>query len=209
MENLTLVDHPILQTALTMLRRRETSHGQFRAEMVRASLILACETLRGLRTARVAIQTPLEAAEGVEIDEDVVVVPILRAGLSLVDGFLQLVPDAKVGHLGMYRNERTHEPVDYYGRLPRELGSALTILVDPMLATGGSAVRAIDSVRRAGATQISLVCVLAAHEGVRRMVTAHPDVRIFAAAMDRNLDDNAFIRPGLGDAGDRAFGTEE
>jgi len=208
MNTLTLVEHPVLQHALATLRRRETPYHRFREELERASLILACEALRAIRTARITLNTPLEATEGAELDDAVVVVPILRAGLAMMSGFLQLVPEAMVGHLGMYRDERTHEPIDYYVNLPDGLANAHTLLVDPMLATGGSAVRAVDMVRRAGAERVSFVSLLAAPEGVHRLITAHPNIRIYAAALDRGLDANAFIRPGLGDAGDRAFGTE-
>lgn len=160
-----------------------------------------------MRTARVRLETPLEPAMGVEFDEEIVLVPVLRAGLTMVDASLTLVPDARVGHVGLYRDEATHHPVDYYLRLPTNLAESHVLILDPMLATGGSAVRSVDELLEAGARHIQLVCLIAAPEGVRRMAESHPDVRIIAAALDRGLDENAFIRPGLGDAGDRAYGT--
>lgn len=208
MSQLTLVDHPVLQRALTLLRRRETPQRVFREELQRASLLLAVEAARGISTATIRIETPLEPTEGIELDSPVVLVPILRAGLTMVDPFLTLIPDARVGHVGLYRDDATHRPVDYYLRLPQDLPSAQLFILDPMLATGGSAVRAIDAVKQAGARQLRFVCLIAAPEGVQRMQQAHPDVPIVCGAVDRALDAEAFIRPGLGDAGDRAFGTE-
>ena len=208
MSNLQQVDHPVLQRALTALRRRETPQRVFREELHRASVILAAEALKGVETSSVRLDTPLEPAEGIEFDQDVVLVPVLRAGLTMVEAVLSLVPDARVGHVGLYRDESTHAPVDYYLRLPPDLHRSLVLVLDPMLATGGSADRAVAEVKNAGALQIKLVCLIAAPEGVDRMASAHPDVTVLTASLDRSLDANAFIRPGLGDAGDRAFGTE-
>lgn len=207
MQQVSLVDHPVLQRSLTILRRRETSTRVFREELDRASLLLAAEALRRVSTARVRVETPLEPAEGRELDEEIVLVPILRAGLLMVDAFLTFVPEARVGHVGLYRDESTHRPIDYYLRFPQNIASAHVFVLDPMLATGGSAVRSIDEVKKSGAERIQLVSLISAPEGVERMTQAHPDVQIITAAVDRELDDDAFIRPGLGDAGDRAFGT--
>ena len=204
---LTLVDHPLLQRAMTRLRDRETPYGDFRRTLSDVSAMLAYEALRAVRVAEVTVQTPLEETTGYALDQEIVVVPVLRAGLGLVDGFVRFVPEARIGHLGMYRDETSHQPVDYYSSVPPETEDARVFVVDPMLATGGSASSAIDHVKRRGGKDVTFVCLVAAPEGVARMAEYHPDVPIVAAALDRELDQNAFIRPGLGDAGDRIFGT--
>lgn len=206
-EQITVVDHPLLKRDLTLLRRKETPHGLFRKTLSDASAILAYESMRHLSVKAVAIQTPLEPTSGFVVDDDVVVVPILRAGLGMVDGFVRYVPEARIGHLGMYRDEKTFQPVDYYSSVPEGLYATHTFVVDPMLATGGSAVGAIAHLKAKGGSRFTFVCLVAAPEGVSAMNRAHPDVRIVAAALDRGLDENAYIRPGLGDAGDRIFGT--
>ena len=203
----TVVDHPLLQRALTRLRDRETTHGDFRRTLNDAAAILAYEALRSLPVEPLAVRTPLEQTEGVHLAREVVVVPVLRAGLGLVDGFVRFVPEARVGHLGMYRDEQTHDPVDYYSNVPAAVREARVFVLDPMLATGGSAAGAINHLKRRGATDITFVCVVAAPEGIQRLAEYHPDVDVFTASIDRGLDENAFIRPGLGDAGDRIFGT--
>ncbi len=207
MTNLTLVDHPLLRRDVTILRNRETPHGVFRKTMGDAAAILAYEAMRGLRMRTVPVETPLETTDGCVVAEPVVVVPILRAGLGMADGFVRFVPEARIGHLGMQRDERTHRPVDYYANLPGRLDEAHVFVVDPMLATGGSAVGALTRLKERGAHRFTFVCLVAAPEGVRALETAHPDVPIVAAVLDRELDANAYIRPGLGDAGDRIFGT--
>ena len=204
---LTVVDHPLLNRALATLRDRTTSHGEFRRVLGDVSAILAYEALRTIPTREVDVETPLERTTGVELAREVVVVPVLRAGLGLVDGFVRFLPEARVGHLGMYRDEQSHEPVDYYSNVPRAVAEASVFVVDPMLATGGSASGAINHLKRRGARDLTFVCLVAAPEGVARLEEYHPDVGIVAAALDRELDDDAFIRPGLGDAGDRIFGT--
>ncbi len=206
-EGVQVVDHPLLRRDLTVLRDRTTSHGHFRHILSGASSYLAYEALRCVQTRPVSVQTPLEEADGVTLDETVVVVPILRAGLGMVDGFIRFLPEARVGHLGMYRDEATHEPVDYYSNLPDGLEDALVVVVDPMLATGGSASSAISHLKKAGARRLLMVCLVAAPEGVRALRSAHPDVQIVTAVVDRELDEHAYIRPGLGDAGDRTYGT--
>ncbi len=203
----TVVDHPLLGRDLTRLRRAETPYGDFRQILAGASAYLAYEALRTVRVRPVTVQTPLEPAEGIELDEQVVVVPILRAGLGMVDGFIRFLPDARVGHLGMYRDETTHNPVDYYANYPEGLRDALVVVVDPMLATGGSACGAIQHLKDHGARRLIMVSLVSAPEGIERLHAAHPDVHVVTAAIDRELDANAFIRPGLGDAGDRIFGT--
>lgn len=207
MDNLTIVDHPLLKRDLAILRRKETPHGVFRKTIYDAAAILAYEAMRELEIHETSIETPLEVTQGHEIKETVVVVPILRAGLGLVDGFVRFVPEAHIGHLGMHRDEETLQPVDYYSKLPLSIESALVFVVDPMLATGGSAINAIDHLKVRGARRFKFVCLVSAPEGVRALGEAHPEVPVITAALDRELDANAFIRPGLGDAGDRIFGT--
>lgn len=206
--NLTIVDHPLLKRDLTILRRASTPHGLFRKTISDAAAILAYEAMRDLRLEARAIATPLEETTGYVLAEEVVVVPILRAGLGLVDGFVRFAPEARVGHLGMYRDERTHRPVDYYSNVPGGLEQARVFVVDPMLATGGSAADAVAHLKARGARRLTFVCLVAAPEGVERLAREHPDVRLVTATLDRGLDANAYIRPGLGDAGDRIFGTE-
>lgn len=207
MSHLTVVDHPLLKRDLTILRQSSTPHGLFRKTLSDASAILAYESMRDLVLREDMVETPLEQTTGYKIDVDVVVVPILRAGLGMVDGFVRFVPEARIGHLGMYRDEKTFQPVDYYSSLPQGLESAHVFVVDPMLATGGSATGAISHLKAKGGRRFTFVCLVAAPEGVEALHQAHPDVHIFTATMDRELDTNAYIRPGLGDAGDRIFGT--
>lgn len=202
-----LVEHPVLSDRLTVLRDRQTPHGAFRQALFEASAIMAVEVARELPVRGVDIRTPLEPTTGVRLRDEVAVVPVLRAGLGMVDGFLRLLPDARVGHVGIQRDEEAHVPVGYYERLPPGLPTARVYVLDPMLATGGSAVHALHHLRRAGAEQLELVCLVAAPAGIDAVGAAHPDVPIWTAAIDRELDENAYIRPGLGDAGDRAFGT--
>ena len=204
---LTVVDHPLLKRALTTLRNRDTPYGEFRRTLSDVSSILAYEALRGLPVEETTVRTPLEETAGYRLAREVVLVPVLRAGLGLVDGFVRYVPEARVGHLGMYRDEQSHEPVDYYSNVPPQVREARVFVVDPMLATGGSAAGAINHLKRRGARDLSFVCLVAAPEGVSRLEEYHPDVPIYTAALDRELDENKFIRPGLGDAGDRIFGT--
>ena len=204
---LTLVEHAVLADRLSVLRDRETLHGAFRQALFEASAVMAVEVARELPVKEVEIQTPLETTRGSRVRDEVAVVPVLRAGLGMVEGFLRLLPDARVGHVGIYRDEQEHVPVDYYERLPPGLPMIRVYVLDPMLATGGSAVHALDHLKRAGARQLELVCLVAAPPGLEAVQAEHPDVRIWTAAVDRELDENAYIRPGLGDAGDRVFGT--
>ena len=204
---LTVVDHPLLKRDLTILRDRRTPHGLFRRKMGDAASILAYEALRDLEVAEESIDTPLEATIGFHLAKEIVVVPVLRAGLGMVDGFVRFVPEARVGHLGMYRDEQTHSPVDYYANIPKQIAAARVFVVDPMLATGGSAAGALSHLKQRGAVDLVFVCLVAAPEGVKRLEETHPDVPVITAALDRELDADAYIRPGLGDAGDRIFGT--
>ena len=204
---LRVVEHAVLADRLSVLRDRNTTHGAFRQAMYEASAIMAVEVARELPGKQVEIQTPLEPTTGLRLRDEVAVVPVLRAGLGMVEGFLRLLPDARVGHVGIYRDEEDHVPIDYYERLPPGLPSACVYLLDPMLATGGSAVTALNHLKRAGAGRLELVCLVAAPRGIEAVQDEHPEVPIWTAAVDRELDENAYIRPGLGDAGDRVFGT--
>lgn len=204
---LNVVRHPVLADRLTVLRNRDTAWPDFRHALYECAAILAVEAARDLRLTETEIETPLERTRGERLSEQVVVVPVLRAGLGMVDGFLRLLPDARVGHIGMARDEKAHTPVDYFSRLPPGLADSRVFVLDPMLATGGSAVNALQHLKEAGAERLELVCLVASPEGVDTVVGAHPDVKIWTAAVDRGLDENAYIRPGLGDAGDRVFGT--
>jgi uracil phosphoribosyltransferase len=203
-----VVDHPVLSSAMTVLRAAGTSRAAFRSAMAEAAAMLAYEALRDLPVEDVAVETPLEETTGQTIARPVMVIAVLRAGLGMVEGFLRLVPDAAVGHLGMRRNERTLRPDDYYESLPEGIEDSVVFVVDPMLATGGSASAALARLRLAGATDLRLVALVAAPEGLTAVRAAEPDIPITVAALDRGLDDRGFIRPGLGDAGDRIFGTE-
>jgi uracil phosphoribosyltransferase len=203
----TVVQHPVLADRLTVLRDRNTAFPDFRHALFECSAILAVEATRGLQVSDTDIETPLEPTRGARLSEQVVVVPVLRAGLGMLDGFLRLLPDARVGHLGMARDETAHTPVDYYSRLPPGLDAARVFLLDPMLATGGSAVNSLHHLKSAGARHLELVCLVSAPQGIDAVSESHPDVKIWTAAVDRGLDENAYIRPGLGDAGDRVFGT--
>ena len=206
--NVTVVDHVLLRRLVSILRDRETPHGVFRQTLDDAAMILAYEAMRSLRPEDHELETPLERTSGVRLADEVVIVAILRAGLGLVDGFLRLVPDARVGHLGMYRDEEALRPVGYYENIPAGVEASEVYVVDPMLATGGSATQAIARLKRAGAQRVTFVCLVAAPEGEQALSDAHPEVHIFTAALDRELDGNGYIRPGLGDAGDRIFGTD-
>jgi uracil phosphoribosyltransferase len=209
MENLTVVDHPLLKRDLTILRRDETPHGQFRKTVSDAASILAYEAMREISLKEIESQTPLEKTTGYQVAEDVMVVHIMRAGLSLVDELVQYVPEAGVDQLGMQRNEKTYRPEDYDSNIPDGIETEHVFVVDPMLATGGSASFAISHLKEEGGTQFTFTCLVAAPEGVKTLREDHPDVPIVTAVLDRELDENAFIRPGLGDAGDRIFGTRE
>jgi uracil phosphoribosyltransferase len=206
-QRLVVVDHPVLADRLAVLRAADTTHGQFRQALFEASAILAVEAARELPVTEVPVHTPLEDTVGHRLPAEIAVVPVLRAGLGMVEGFLRLLPDARVGHLGMQRDEEELTPRDYYERLPAQLSDAYVYLLDPMLATGGSAVHALDRLREAGAQRLALICLVAAPEGLAAVEAAHPDVTVWTAAVDRQLDERGYIRPGLGDAGDRVFGT--
>jgi uracil phosphoribosyltransferase len=207
--HLTHVTHPLVQHKLTLMRDKERSTAGFRQLLREISQLLAYEVTRGLPMTTRRIETPLEAMDAPVIDgKKLVLVSVLRAGNGLLDGILELIPAARVGFVGLYRDEKTLQPVQYYFKVPTELADRLVIAVDPMLATGNSAIAAIDLLKKAGATNIRFMCLLAAPEGIARMKEAHPDVPIVTAAVDSHLNSNGYIVPGLGDAGDRMFGTK-
>ena len=208
MKNLTVIDHPLVRRDLTLLRDRRTPSHQFRAILRRTASLMAYEVTRDMPMRSITVRTPLERCAGVRMERQVVLVPILRAGLGLAGGFAEVLPYARLGHIGLYRNEETLQPVDYYFKVPRQISSALVILLDPMLATGGSAVAAITYLKKRGAKKILFVSLVAAPEGVRAVRRAHPDVPMYTCALDRELNGHGYILPGLGDAGDRIFGTE-
>lgn len=206
--NLQVIDHPLVQHKMALLRDESTSKKGFRELVDELSMLLAYEATAGLPLRSVRVRTPLEEMEGRQLaGKKVSLVPILRAGLGMVDGVLRLMPSARVGHVGLYRDHDTLEPHHYYFKIPAEAESRQFIVLDPMLATGGSASAAVTALKEGGANEIQLMCLVAAPEGVRRMARDHPDVRIITAALDRQLNENGYILPGLGDAGDRLFGT--
>lgn len=207
--HLTIVDHPLVQHKLTLMRDKDTSTASFRQLLREISQFLAYEATRGLSLTEVTIETPLTEMQAPKIDgKKLALISILRAGNGLLDGVLELIPSARVGFVGLYRDEETLRPVKYYFKVPQALEDRLTIVVDPMLATGNSSVAAIDMIKDAGAKNIVFMCLLAAPEGVARMKEAHPDVPIVTASLDTCLNDKGYIVPGLGDAGDRMFGTK-
>jgi uracil phosphoribosyltransferase len=209
MQNLTIVQHPLIQHKLSLMRRVETPTSDFRRLLREISLLLAYEITRDLPLTMQRIQTPLMAMEApVLAGKKLCFVSILRAGNGLLDGMLDLLPSARVGHVGLYRDPETLVAVEYYYKVPQDLDERLTIVVDPMLATGNSAVAAVERLKQGGARQIKFLCLLAAPEGVRAFSEAHPDVPVFTAALDERLNDHGYILPGLGDAGDRMYGTK-
>lgn len=208
MKNLTIIRHPLVQRDVTLLRDKRIPSNQFRAILRRVSTLMAFEVTKDVPLRSVVVTTPLAKTSGRVLARPVVLVPILRAGLGLVGGFVEVLPDARVGHIGLYRDEQSLKPVDYYFKVPRNLRDALVFLLDPMLATGGSSAAALTYLKDRGAKTLACVTLVATPEGVRRVHKEHPEVRIFTCALDRNLNSKGYIMPGLGDAGDRMFGTE-
>jgi len=202
-----LVDHPLVHDALVNLRDKRTPPEDFRRGATRISVLLAAEALRSVPTRDVTVETPLGPAAGRRVRPDVVVVPVLRAGLGMLDAVLELVPGARVGHIGLQRDEMTAVASQYYSKLPPDLDSSYVLMIDPMLATGGSAIAALDLLRRAGATTIRIVCIVAAPEGIAVVEQHHPTVEIYTPVVDRMLNEHKYIVPGLGDFGDRLYGT--
>ena len=203
---ITVFDHPLLKTKMTMLRDETTQPAKFRRIIGEVASLLTYEVAKDIPVEKISVTTPLTETEGYKIKGTVNVVPILRAGLGFMDGVLQVLPEAYVGHIGMSRNEETLEPEEYYYKMPKDL-NAYTIVVDPMLATGGSAIDALNQLKKHGLTNLRFMCLVAAPEGVKRVNEAHPDVKIYCAALDDHLNEHGYIVPGLGDAGDRIFGT--
>ena len=205
--NLVLIKHPLVERDITILRDKKTKSEIFRSAVTRISNVLAVEISNAFSLARFNVDTPLEKTNGYKLKQEVVLIPVLRAGLAMVEGFLQLIPDSKLGHVGLERNETTLQPNRYYLKTPKNLSKSEVILLDPMLATGGSASAAIDFLKKRGSKNLVFACLLAAPEGVKKLLKDHPDVIIFSAALDRQLNSKGYILPGLGDAGDRTFGT--
>lgn len=207
MKNIQVIEHPLIKRDISILRDKSTSSEDFRIVLRRLTSLMVFEVTNDLRVSSRQIETPLEKTEGYATADEVILVPVLRAGLGMVEAYLALIPDAKVGHIGLYRDEATLKPVDYYAKFPPNLSKSVVILVDPMLATGGSASAAISYLKDREARNIRLNCVVAAPDGVTLLEREHPDVKVFAAVLDRGLNENGYIMPGLGDAGDRIFGT--
>ncbi len=209
MGNVYVFDHPLIQHKTAMIRKEETSVKDFRELVTEISMLMTYEATRDLPLEEVEITTPMQKTKvNMLAGEDIAIIPILRAGLGMVDGMLALIPNAKVGHIGLYRDPETHEPVEYYCKLPADIEKREIFVVDPMLATGGSAAAAIDFIKQRGGEKIIFMCLIASPEGIETLQKAHPDVDIFIAAKDECLNENKYILPGLGDAGDRLYGTK-
>jgi len=205
---LKILDHPLISHKLSIIRRKETGTKDFRENLDEIANLMAYEITKDVPTKSVQIETPVGICQTAELAKEIVLIPILRAGLGMVDGISNLIPTAKVGHIGLYRDHDTLEPKDYYSKLPPNTTDAVVLVLDPMLATGGSASAAIKTIKEFGADIIKLVCIVGAPEGVARIEKEHPDVDIYLAALDEKLNDKGYIVPGLGDAGDRLFGTK-
>ena len=209
MKNVTVFDHPLIQHKTTLMRQTSTTNKEFREAVEEITMLMCYEALRDLPLEDIEIETPIKkTVQKVIKGKDIAIVPILRAGLGMVNGMLNLVPTAKVGHIGMYRDEETMIPQPYYCKLPEDIDKRLVVVVDPMLATGGSSVDAISQIKAKGATNIKFLCLIAAPEGIEKLASSHPDVQIYCANVDEGLNENCYIVPGLGDAGDRIFGTK-
>lgn len=209
MKNVTVVSHPLIQHKLTMLRDKNTSSKDFRELVKEIAMLMCYEVTRNLPVTEIDIETPITKTKGIVLDgEDIAIVPVLRAGLGMVDGMIDLIPNAKIGHIGLYRNEETLQPVEYYCKLPKDIDKRIVIITEPMLSTGGSMNGAIALLKRYGAKNIKSIHLLCAPEGLEAVTKAHPDVEIFTASIDEKYDENGYIVPGLGDAGDRLFGTK-
>jgi len=207
-KNVHIMDHPLIQHKLALIRNKDTGVKEFRETISEIATLLCYDAARNLRTKEVMVETPLTTAKCKVLADSVAIVPILRAGLGMVDGILTLIPNAKVGHIGLYRDPETKQPVEYYCKLPDHIEDREIFIVDPMLATGGSAIAAVQFLKKYGARKINFLCIIAAPEGLDALHQAHPDVDIFCASLDEKLNDHAYILPGLGDAGDRIFGTK-
>ncbi|WP_312701570.1 uracil phosphoribosyltransferase [Sedimentibacter sp.] len=209
MSNITVVSHPLIQHKLTMLRDKNTSSKDFRELVREIAMLMAYEVTRNLPVKDIEIETPISKMTGkVLAGEDIAIVPVLRAGLGMVDGMLDLIPNAKIGHIGLYRNEETLQPVEYYCKLPSDIGNRTVIITEPMLSTGGSMIGALTLLKQYGAKKIKSIHLVCAPEGLKKVTEAHPDVEIYTAAIDEKYNEIGYIVPGLGDAGDRLFGTK-
>ena len=209
MSKVTIMDHPLIQHKISWIRREDTGSKDFRKLVSEVAMLECYEATRDLELADVEIETPICKATVKELKgKKLAVVPILRAGLGMVEGMLEMIPAAKVGHIGMYRDEKTAEPIEYYCKLPADCANREVFVVDPMLATGGSAVAALDMLKEKGVKNIRFMCIIAAPEGIKRLTEAHPDVDLYVGALDDHLNEQKYIVPGLGDAGDRIFGTK-
>ena len=209
MDNVFELDHPLIKHKLAILRNKETGTKVFRELVSEIAIFLCYESMRDAKLDKVDVETPIEVMKTGKIDEDrYAFVPILRAGMGMLDGVISVVPNAKIGHIGMYRNEETFEPVNYFFKVPKDIEKREVYLLDPMLATGGSAIDAIDLLKSKGVKKIKFLCIIAAPEGLKEVTKKHPDVKIYCANIDDHLNENAYIVPGLGDAGDRIFGTK-
>ncbi len=207
-DNLVIINHPLLKSKFSILRDKNTNREVFRQKLSEIAMLMTYELTRNIGIKEIGVATPLEKTIGHELEKDITLVPILRAGLGMVDGILQLLPDARVGHIGVYRDKETLKPVEYYLKLPDSVAETTVILVDPMLATGGSALAALEILSSKGIKDFLFLCLVAAPEGVEAVLEKFPEVKIYTAALDRELNDHGYILPGLGDAGDRLFGTE-
>ncbi|MCK4640217.1 MAG: uracil phosphoribosyltransferase [Candidatus Marinimicrobia bacterium] len=205
---LTIIKHPLIQTKLTMLRNVNTDNYLFRSLLNEIASLMVYEIFRDFDTVEIEVTTPIEKTIGYRLAKEITLVPILRAGLGMIGGIQNLIPRSRVGHIGLYRDKNSLEAVEYYTKLPPNITDTKVILIDPMLATGGSASNALTLIKSKGVTDIRFVCLVAAPEGIKRIIADHPEVPIFTAALDRELNDHAYILPGLGDAGDRIYGTE-
>lgn len=209
MDNVFIMEHPLIQHKISLLRKKETGTNEFRKLVEEIAVLIGYEALRDLPLEDVKVETPIEACMTPMLSgKKLAIVPVLRAGLGMVNGITTLVPSAKIGHIGLYRDPKTHEPHEYYCKLPAPIEQRQIIVVDPMLATGGSAVAAVDFIKKHGGKNIKCMFIIAAPEGIERLITAHPDIKIYIGHVDRELNDAAYICPGLGDAGDRIFGTK-
>ncbi|MBO4357673.1 MAG: uracil phosphoribosyltransferase [Candidatus Methanomethylophilaceae archaeon] len=207
--NVHILDHPLIRHKVAMLRDVNTGHKNFRDLITEIATLMVYESFRDVPTMEIEVQTPLEKCKQTVVkDNSIAIVPILRAGLGMVDGILSIFPSAKVGHIGLYRDEETHQPIEYYCKLPDKIEDKVVIVTDPMLATGGSASEAITMLKSHGCKKMKLLSIIAAPEGVERIHRDHPDVEVYVSTLDRELNENAYILPGLGDAGDRIFGTK-
>jgi len=206
--NLKILDHPLIQQKLYYLRSKKSNNLSFRNMLDEVAALMVYEVTRDLPVVEKEVETPLETTNAYVLARKVTLVPILRAGLAMCDGILKIIPHARVGHLGLYRDKKTLKPVEYYVKFPEDIADSEVIVIDPMLATGGSASAAIDYLKKRGVSSIKFVCLVAAPEGIKLMEENHPDLQIFTAALDRQLNSHGYILPGLGDAGDRIYGTE-